>query len=693
MLSNLFKLFLSTALIAQPAFAQNAINTSEQFPGINYQRNFVKNPGAEKNKSNITDASAIVTRSTSTPLEGAASFSIDATASAQLVKFDTNTLDNSLKGQNCEAKFVFSGDATLYKAYVEQGSTKVTADLTLTYPTYSQPVSINFPCGDLSANSHLVIESTSSSAAAIKVDTVYTGLATNLGAVAQAQLYGAVVWPGVASCAWSSTSNASFANFAVDSDCTLPSGSGLIANASAPATKIPGISFTSMPPGRYWFTAQGRFKPTTASQSCSWRFSDGANNTTIGMTETDAQAAVSTPSIEGFLDVTSTISAPTFSIQGTGTFGSTACAIDNSVATVGALSIQVFYFPTSSQLALNSNLPSYPTIQTFTSGSGTYTKPAGVQYIRVRMVGGGGGGAGSGSGGGSGTGGGASTFGTTLLSAGGGLGGSLSGGNTGGSSSLGTGPIGTALTGSGGASGGYTNTGQGSCSGGNGGSSAFGGGGIGGGGQGTAQAGSNGSTNTGGGGGGASVNNAASGAPCGGGGGSGGFVDAIISSPSATYAYAVGATGGGGGAGTGGAGGGAGAAGYIEVTEYYSAVPAPLLVGSVTSNSSGTERVERAQISCGSSSTIDSQSGSWISSIGNITSNRCTVTIATGMFSATPICTASYKTTETTTLRGVNLSVASATSFSIGDVYYVSGSAPSASTGTDTWYIICMGPR
>ena len=180
MLSNLFKLFLSTALIAQPAFAQNAINTSEQFPGINYQRNFVKNPGAEKNKSNVTDASTIVTRSTSTPLEGAASFSIDATASAQLVKFDTNTLDNSLKGQNCEAKFVGSGDATLYKAYVEQGSTKVTADLTLTFPTYSQPYSINFPCGDLSSNSHLVIESTGNGAA-IKVDSVYTGLATNLG--------------------------------------------------------------------------------------------------------------------------------------------------------------------------------------------------------------------------------------------------------------------------------------------------------------------------------------------------------------------------------------------------------------------------------------------------------------------------------------------------------------------------------
>lgn len=35
-----------------------------------------------------------------------------------------------------------------------------------------------------------------------------------------------------------------------------------------------------------------------------------------------------------------------------------------------------------------------PTVQRFTSGSGTYTTPAGVKYIRVRMIGGGGNGGG-----------------------------------------------------------------------------------------------------------------------------------------------------------------------------------------------------------------------------------------------------------------------------------------------------------
>jgi len=66
-----------------------------------------------------------------------------------------------------------------------------------------------------------------------------------------------------------------------------------------------------------------------------------------------------------------------------------------------------------------------PSVQKFTSGSGTYTTPAGVKRIRVRMVGGGGGGAGGGSTYGAGGNGGDTTFGSSLLVAGGG-GGSIS---------------------------------------------------------------------------------------------------------------------------------------------------------------------------------------------------------------------------------------------------------------------------
>lgn len=203
-----------------------------------------------------------------------------------------------------------------------------------------------------------------------------------------------------------------------------------------------------------------------------------------------------------------------------------------------------------------------PSIQKFTSGSGTYTLPAGALYIRVRMVGGGGGGGGGGTGttGGSGGTGGNTTFGTTLLVANGGAGGTASGNQTsgtGGTASLGTGPIGTAIAGS-------TGTAAWTTQGTIGGVSPFGGAGVvtatGGGATATAAVANSGS---GGGGGNSGSGNGGSG------GGSGGFVDAIITSPSATYSYAVGAAGTQGSAGTSGGAGGAGGSGYIEVTEYY----------------------------------------------------------------------------------------------------------------------------
>jgi hypothetical protein len=205
------------------------------------------------------------------------------------------------------------------------------------------------------------------------------------------------------------------------------------------------------------------------------------------------------------------------------------------------------------------------------TATATYTLPTSPRnpvYIRVRMVGGGGGGAGSADAtndGGNGGDGAASRFGAALIIANGGLGGisaASSGiGGTGGSASLGT-AVGTSLTGGKGQgfSGGATSQRQ---AGGGGAPSPFGGAG---GGGAAATAGQNASANTGSGG-------AGGGAPVAGfngpGGGAGGFADALITSPSATYQYVVGANGTAGTAGTSGFVGGTGAAGYIEVTEYY----------------------------------------------------------------------------------------------------------------------------
>lgn len=193
------------------------------------------------------------------------------------------------------------------------------------------------------------------------------------------------------------------------------------------------------------------------------------------------------------------------------------------------------------------------TRQTFTSGSGTYTTPANVKYIQVRLVGGGGGGAGGGTTPGAGGNGGNTTFSTLTGSAG--NGGSTQTRGTGGAAAGGTvnfpgGPGTSALTGV--------------VIGGNGGTSCFGGTGTGG----SASLGAQdavANSGSGGGGGGS----ASGGTGGGGGGGAGGCVEALITAPAATYSYGVGAAGTAGTTGTNGAAGAAGAAGIIIVDEFY----------------------------------------------------------------------------------------------------------------------------
>jgi hypothetical protein len=314
----------------------------------------------------------------------------------------------------------------------------------------------------------------------------------------------------------------------------------------------------------------------------------GATNAVLG-TGVSIQVKQASTSQSGYLSSTDwntfngkgsgSVTSVTFTGDGTVLSSTPSSAVTASGTVTASLKTQTagtfFAGPTSGSAAA----PTFralqsPTIQKFTSGTAqTYTTAAGALYIRVRMVGGGGGGGGTGTvtqtAGGTGT---ASTFGTALLVAnpgvGGGAGASDAGspGGAGGTASLGTGPVGTALTGGSGSGTADAALSGVAGAGGGGGSNALGGG------AGDAMdsvAGSAAAANTGGGGSGAGSGGTVATSSGAGGGGASGFVDAIISSPAATYTYTVGVAGAAGTAGTAGQAGGAGAAGYIEVTEYY----------------------------------------------------------------------------------------------------------------------------
>jgi hypothetical protein len=191
-----------------------------------------------------------------------------------------------------------------------------------------------------------------------------------------------------------------------------------------------------------------------------------------------------------------------------------------------------------------------PTRTVLTSGSSaTYTTPSGATRIVVQVIGGGGAGAGGTAN--AGATGNASSFST--LTANGGAGGNANAGSGGAGGTASGGDIN--ITGGGGGGGGVTNA-----PGGTGGNSVLGGGAVG---VGAGNAGATAAANSGGGGGGG----AAAGSNSGGGGGSGGYAAKLLTAPSTTYTYTVGAASTGGAAG--GQPGGNGAAGQIIVDEFY----------------------------------------------------------------------------------------------------------------------------
>lgn len=103
--------------------------------------------------------------------------------------------------------------------------------------------------------------------------------------------------------------------------------------------------------------------------------------------------------------------------------------------------------------------------------------------------------------------------------------------------------------------------------------------------------------------------------------------------------------------------------------------------------SAGSERIERATVSCASSgSTATSKSSPWLT-VGNRASGACTLTFATGVFSATPTCVANFNTVGANNTI-VNSGTTSATAGGLACV--ASGSACASDFSAQ---LICMGPR
>jgi hypothetical protein len=114
---------------------------------------------------------------------------------------------------------------------------------------------------------------------------------------------------------------------------------------------------------------------------------------------------------------------------------------------------------------------------------------------------------------------------------------------------------------------------------------------------------------------------------------------------------------------------------------------APLLVNSVVSGYAGVLNQQTASIDCDGASSINSQLGSWVSSVGNISAGQCSITLLAGAFASTPYCFATELLSGSAP-RALSMTNTSATALTIDCV----GNTGSDCSDFDA-NIMCIGPK
>lgn len=587
-----------------------------------FDRNVLVNPGFENSTKGWTASagSLALASSGSNKLTGNASGTWDASATSQTLT-QTVAVSNALKGQNCVAKlFYLGGDGNLSFS-VTDGTNNLAAAVTLVAASTPRSETIFFICPS-SGNIQFKLAS-SADAAIIALDNLYMGEASPFIAnVSQAQFVGSAYYPTTTSCSWSRT-NTAFGAFTADTDCPAPTVEATGAGGwtiSTTDNNLPQITVNNLPDGIYIVESTFPFYAGTGIASGA-RLSDGTTTSGDQSWDHDNAGVAGEPiTIVGYF---------TYSVAGNRTFalhGKTSSgAGDIDLGGSGRqLSFKIYRYPTASETALRPEL-SNPVGNLKYAGAtncswsltdASFANFAADTDCNAPTV--------SGS---------ASAPGTKIpgavfsnLSAGsymavasGSFAADYSGSNT---------SCGFAIS-DGSSKGGYTEI------------NAI-------------------STLT------SNVIPALV-----------GVFNYSANQPSLTFQIQAVRLGGGGSCQI----INASTNRQFEITliPLSLGIKAPLLVGSVTSNSSGLERIESAEINCDAGSAITSQSGSWVSAVGNRSTTTCALTLTTGIFSTLRACVVTVKNS---TVQAMGSVINSATSVNIY--------GPNADYDA---YVICMGSR
>lgn len=327
-----------------------AIGSGGGEPGVNLLADY--NADAEAGTSNWTNSGGTFTATSTAAdlMDGAKSFEFDPSASGQYVDSTAATVKAGVYGAGCAAKIRYktTESSNLYYLRVYDGSSNLLGERQLPISSVYRDDYASFPCPS-SGTLKMRIYATGD-AAKINWDAAFLGDYKFTG-ISQATMYGYAMWPGTSNCYWNGTPTTNGA-FSADSDCTFPTGSNLGGNASAPATKIPGITFATLPAGEYYVVAQSAFIDATPdANTCQFRINDGTNNGASAQVTADG-AKGSLGTVAGRFSYSTAQSNITFQVNYRSDNATNTCGISTAAGSGPVdLAFVVYRFPTSTDLA------------------------------------------------------------------------------------------------------------------------------------------------------------------------------------------------------------------------------------------------------------------------------------------------------------------------------------------------------
>jgi hypothetical protein len=217
--------------------------------------NLLVNPGFEAGTAGWATSAGSITASSSAGHLDQGKFFLNwgpaATNDVLSSGYISITSGTGISGANgvvsCRFKDMGPGSTASLQAY---DGTNILATTAVTAPSngYSR-TSVNFV---FPTSGNVRLQVTSNNAGVFNVDDCYLGLAEgfNLSQVSQASIFGTLKYPTTTGCTWSVTQTSYAADFPAQASCPVATVTG---GVSAPATKIPAFSAVTMSPADYEF--------------------------------------------------------------------------------------------------------------------------------------------------------------------------------------------------------------------------------------------------------------------------------------------------------------------------------------------------------------------------------------------------------------------------------------------------------